>query len=117
MIYREVLDKTVTTCNIPDAVPCDRKIPIRAIHAFLRFLSLYIYHIHNDVYSRNIGTKGTESQSSTGFEGVPDFCSWLIPDLLGTHFRLFQFQAVAVGTSPEQSTNTVMIDGRGAGMV
>lgn len=63
---------TVTTCKTSDAVLSDRKIPIRAIHAFSRFLSLYIYHIHIDVYHRNIGTKRTESQSPAGFAGVPE---------------------------------------------
>ncbi len=94
---------TVTTCNTPDAVPSDRKIPIRAIHAFSRFLFLNIYHIHIDVYDRNIGTKRTESQSPAGFEGVPEICSGFVPQKQGTPTALFRTSGKILGTSPAQS--------------
>ena len=103
MIYREFLDVTVTTCNTSDAVPSDPKIPIRAIHAFSRFRSLYIYHIHIDVYHRNIGTKRTESQSPAGFAGVPEICAGLVPKKSGTPTILFRTSGKILGTSPAQS--------------
>ena len=94
---------TVTTCKTSDAVLSDRKIPIRAIHAFSRFLSLYIYHIHIDVYDRNIGTIRTESQSPAGFAGVPEICAGLVHEKSGTPTILFRTSGKILGTSPAQS--------------
>ena len=98
---------TVTTCKTSDAVLSDRKIPIRAIHEFSRFLSLYICHIHIDVYDRNIGTIRTESQTPAGFAGVPEIYAGLVPEKSGTPMTLFLTSDKMLGTRSGTKSGTL----------